>query len=119
LRRLHEEAARWGMSVLVEVHDRAELGRALDLGARIIGINNRDLATFRTDLGTTLSLLEEVPEGVVVVSESGIRTRADVDRLGDRGVDAVLVGETLLRASDPEEMARELAGVPSRERVHG
>jgi len=119
LRRLHDEATKWGMAALVEVHDRAELGRALDLGARIVGINNRDLATFRTDLGTTLSLLEDVPDEVIVVSESGIRTQDDVARLGDRGVDAVLVGETLLRATDPAQMARELSGVASRERVHG
>jgi indole-3-glycerol phosphate synthase len=119
LRRLHDEARSWGMSVLIEVHDRRELGRALDLGAGIIGINNRDLATFRADLATTLRLLDEVPDGVTVVSESGIRSRADVDRLGDGGVDAILVGETLLRAADPEQAARELASVPKRERIRG
>jgi indole-3-glycerol phosphate synthase len=119
LRRLHEEASSWGMSVLVEVHDRAELRRALDLGAAIIGINNRDLATFRTDLATTLSLLDEVPDGALVVSESGIRSRADVERLGEGGVDAILVGETLLRAADPEAAARSLASVRKRERVRG
>lgn len=119
LRRLHDEARSWGMSVLVEVHDRTELRRALALGAAVIGINNRDLATFRTDLATTLELLDEIPDDVIVVSESGIRSRADVDRLGEGGVDAILVGETLLKALDPEQAARELAVVPKRERVRG
>lgn len=119
LRRLQAEARAWGMAALVEVHDRRELARALDTGAEIVGINNRDLATFRTDLGTTLELIEEVPDGVSVVSESGIRTRADVDRLAAAGVDGILVGETFLRAPDPEEVVRLLASVPRRERVRG
>ena len=119
LRRLHDEATSRGMAVLVEVHDRAELARAVDLGAAILGINNRDLSTFRTDLSTTLALLDEIPDDVVVVSESGIRDRADVDRLGEAGVDAILVGETLLRAADPCAAAAELARVPRRERVRG
>jgi len=119
LRHLRGEASRRGMAALVEVHDRAELARAVDLGADIIGINNRDLSTFRTDLGTTLRLLGDVPEGVTVVSESGIRSAADVDRLGDAGVDAILVGETLLRASDPAAAAEMLASVPRRERIRG
>jgi indole-3-glycerol phosphate synthase len=119
LRRLRDEATRRGMAVLVEVHDRAELQRALNLGAAIIGINNRDLSTFRTDLSTTLTLLDDVPDDVIVVSESGIRDRSDVDRLGDAGVDAVLVGETLLRAPDPGAAAAALASVRRRERVRG
>jgi indole-3-glycerol phosphate synthase len=116
---LHAEAEALGMAVLVEVHDREELARALDVDAEIIGINNRDLATFRTDLATTVELLDEIPDDVLVVSESGIRAREDVVRLGDAGVDAILVGETLLRAPDPEEAARSLAAVPRRERVRG
>ena len=119
LRRLHDEATALGMAVLVEVHDRSELRRAVELGADIIGINNRDLSTFQTDLGTTLALLDEVPDRVTVVSESGIRDRVDVDRLGDGGVDAILVGETLLRAPDPGQAAAELASVPRRERIRG
>jgi indole-3-glycerol phosphate synthase len=119
LGRLQAEAGAWGMTALVEVHDRVELARALDAGAEIVGINNRDLATFRTDLATTLALLDEVPDHVTVVSESGIRTRADVDRLAAAGVDAILVGETLLRAPDPEQAARALASVPRRERIRG
>ncbi len=116
---LHAEAKDLGMAVLVEVHDRGELARALAIEPEIIGINNRDLATFRSDLSTTLELLEDVPDGVIVVSESGIRGADDVARLGDHGVDAVLVGETLLRAADPERAAREMASVPRREGVRG
>jgi len=116
---LHAQAKGLGMSVLVEVHDGAELARALALEPAIVGINNRDLATFRTDLGTTLELLDDVPDGVLVVSESGIRGPDDVARLGDHGVDAVLVGETLLRAHDPERATREIAHVTRRERVRG
>jgi len=116
---LHAEANALGMAVLVEVHDRGELARALEIDPEIVGINNRDLATFRTDLGTTLELIELVPAGVLVVSESGIRGPDDVLRLGDHGVDAVLVGETLLRAPDPERAAREMAWVGRREGVRG
>lgn len=99
-----------GLAALVEVHDGEELARALEADARIVGINNRDLATFTTDLETTLALLADVPDDVVVVSESGIRTPGDVDRLGAAGVDAILVGEALLRAPDPGVAAAELAG---------
>lgn len=116
LRALHDEAVALGMDVLVEVHDRRELDRALALDLRILGINNRDLANFTTDLGTTERLLEAVPDDVAVVSESGIRTRDDVDRLGRAGVDAILVGESLLRADDPAQAAAELCGVPNRPR---
>jgi len=112
LERLHDEATSLGMGVLVEVHDRAELERALRLGAGTIGINNRDLATFTTDLDTTIALLDDLPDDVVVVSESGIRSRDDVARLGEAGVDAILVGEFLLRAPDPAAAAAALAAVP-------
>lgn len=84
----------------------------MEAGARILGINNRDLATFTTRLDTTLELLNGVPPDVLVVSESGIRTRNDVERLARAGVDAILVGETLLRADAPGEMTRELSSVP-------
>ena len=116
---LHREAAALGMAVLVEVHDRAELERAVRLGAGILGINNRDLATFTTDLSTTLALLDSVPDDVVVVSESGIRSREDVQGLGEAGVDAILVGESLLAAPDPAKAAAGLADVPARSRVVG
>jgi len=116
LAELHGVATELGMAALVEVHDGSELERALRAGARIVGINNRDLATFTTDLETTLGLLDQVPTDRVVVSESGVRTPADVERLGRVGVDAVLVGESLLRAPDPAEHAARLSGRPRRER---
>ncbi|MGE0159102.1 MAG: indole-3-glycerol phosphate synthase TrpC [Gemmatimonadales bacterium] len=120
---LHAEATAHGMAVLVEVHDRAELARALEIGAEIVGINNRDLSTFQTDLGTTIDLLEDVPDDVLVVSESGIRGPRDAALLGDAGVDAILVGETLLRAPDPQVAVRYLATIPRaasrRERIRG
>ncbi|HKJ01602.1 MAG TPA: indole-3-glycerol phosphate synthase TrpC [Longimicrobiales bacterium] len=116
LRELLGLAADLGMGALVEAHDAAEVRRALEAGADIVGINNRDLATFTTDLETTLRLLDQVPPGVVVVSESGIRHEADVARLGLAGVDAVLVGETLLRADDPAAAAGLMSGVARRGR---
>ena len=119
LQRLRVEAEALGMAALVEVHDERELKRALDIGAGIIGINNRDLATFTTDLDTTIRLLEGVPEDIFVVSESGIRVPEDVDRLGAVGVDAVLVGESLLRSPDPGIAAQELARIPRAERSCG
>jgi indole-3-glycerol phosphate synthase len=115
--RLHTAATALGMAALVEVHDARELDRAARMGAQLIGINNRDLATFVTDLGTTVSLLDHLPAGAAVVSESGIRTRGDVERLGAAGVDAVLVGESLLAAPDPSAAAATLVGVPKMPRV--
>jgi len=119
LSELHAQATGLGMSVLVEVHDRAELERANAIGADLIGINNRDLSVFRTDLGTTLALIDDVPEDALVVSESGIRGPEDVARLGEAGVDAILVGESLLKAPDPEAAARTMVGAPRMERVRG
>ena len=110
LRELRLVAEELGMAALVEAHDEAEVERALTSGARILGVNNRDLTTFETRLETTLDLLEEVPDEVVLVSESGIRTGDDVARLGGHGVDAVLVGEALLRASDPGAAAAAMTG---------
>jgi indole-3-glycerol phosphate synthase len=117
LRELRELAEELGMTALVEVHGRAELARALGSGARVVGINNRDLADFRTTLDTTFALLPEIPAHNVIVSESGIHTVADVKRLGSEGVHAVLVGEALLRHEDPAVPARALAGQPRRERI--
>ena len=116
---LHAEALSLGLDVLVEVHDQAELERAVALGADLVGINNRDLSTFTTDLDTTIRLLDGVPDDVVLVSESGIRTPGDVARLGEAGIDAILVGETLLRGEDPEATARGLARVGRRPRARG
>lgn len=96
-----------GMSVLVEVHDGAELEAALRLKTPLVGINNRDLRTFQTRLETTLGLLPSVPPGRIVVTESGILAPEDVARMRNRGINAFLVGEAFMRASDPgSELAR-------------
>jgi indole-3-glycerol phosphate synthase len=100
LRKLHNEAVALGMSPLVELYDPANLQRVFDAGATLIGVNNRDLRTFETDLEHTLRLRERVPDQCVLVSESGIRTRSDVERLAQAGVDAILVGETLMASPD-------------------
>ncbi|MFW6150592.1 MAG: indole-3-glycerol phosphate synthase TrpC [Chloroflexota bacterium] len=97
-----------GMCCLVEVHDERELDTALMAGAEVIGINNRDLRSFAVDPGTTRRLRPLVPPGRLVVAESGIHTRKDMDSLRDCGVDAVLVGESLVTAGDPEARLREL-----------
>lgn len=103
LRRLYREAQDFQLDVLVEVHDMAEMERALDLGADLIGINNRNLKTFVTDLATTEQLADEAGDEVLLVSESGIRTTADCLRVLEAGANAVLVGETLMRADNPAE----------------
>jgi indole-3-glycerol phosphate synthase len=90
----------YGCDALVEVHDEGELQRAIDGGARLIGVNNRDLRTFRVDLATSERLAVLIPAGVVKVAESGIKTRQDVERLRAAGFDALLVGESLLRQND-------------------
>ncbi len=103
-------AGELGMAALVEVHDAAELRRALAAGTQLVGVNNRDLATFETDLARSLELVRRVPSGVTFVAESGIRTAADVEQLGAAGVDAVLVGESLMRQPDLRAAAARLAG---------
>jgi indole-3-glycerol phosphate synthase len=105
---LHDSARELGLDVLVEVHDREELRTALALGAEIVGINNRDLRDFSVDVERTATLMDEVPSGVIVVSESGIVGAEQLRRLRERGVDAVLVGETLMRAADPAAALGEL-----------
>ena len=104
------------LSALVEVHDEREVERALKGNARIIGVNNRDLATFTTDLGVTERLSRYIPEEVLFVSESGIRDVADVERMAAAGANAVLVGEALMRADDPASLLAEFAAVPRRSR---
>ena len=101
LRRLHDEARAFQLDVLVEVHDLPEMERALELGADLIGINNRNLKTFQIDLATTEQLAEEAPDEVLLVSESGIRSLEDARRVLDAGANAVLIGESLMRAMDP------------------
>ena len=101
LHRLYHTACDLQLDVLVEVHDLPEMERALDLGADLIGINNRNLKTFQTDLATTERLAEEVPDHVTVISESGIKSVDDARRVLDAGANAILVGESLMRANVP------------------
>ena len=110
IRDFREAAERFAMAALVEVHNRAELDRALGGGARIIGVNNRDLSTFEVSLETSLRLAESIPAGIVRVSESGIRDAADISTLRSAGYNAFLVGEHLMTANDPAAALRELAG---------
>jgi indole-3-glycerol phosphate synthase len=101
-----------GMAALVEAHDATEVKRAGEAGARIIGINNRDLATFETNLETTLELRPLVPADTTVVAESGIHSRADVERLAEAGVHAALIGTSIMKAEDMGAKLREFVGVP-------
>ncbi len=103
-------ATQVGLDVLVEVHSAEELERVLPLGLRLLGINNRDLRSFEVRLETTLDLLERVPPQCIVVTESGIHTRADVQRMRAAGVEAFLVGEAFMRAPDPGRALQELFG---------
>ncbi|MDO4647608.1 MAG: indole-3-glycerol phosphate synthase TrpC [Eubacteriales bacterium] len=99
-----------GMDALVEAHDEQEVERALRAGAKIIGVNNRDLKTFTVDMNNSIRLRNLAPESTVFVSESGIRTAEDIDILKKNRVNAVLIGETLMRSSDKESMLRTLNG---------
>jgi indole-3-glycerol phosphate synthase len=108
LARLLQETRALDLDALVEVHDEAELEVALEIDADVIGINNRDLQDFSVDISKTFDLLVDVPAGKTVVSESGIVYREQVEELERVGVDAVLVGESLMRAADPEAACREL-----------
>lgn len=105
-----KEAADLGLACLVEVHNSAELDTALESGADLIGINNRDLKTFEVDLETTFRLRELIPKDKIVVSESGIKCRHDIEKLAQAGVNAVLVGEALVTAADPGLKIKELLG---------
>ena len=105
---LHALATDVGLDALVEVHDEAELDRALAVGATLVGVNQRDLVTFDVDVGRAERVARHLPEGVVSVAESGISRRADAERLCDLGYDAVLVGESVVRADDPAAAVREL-----------
>lgn len=105
-------ASELGMDALVEVHDEAEVEKAVAAGSRLIGINNRDLRDFSLDLNTTFRLQKLIPAEIPLVSESGIRDHQDMLRLAEHGIRAALVGETLMRAADPAEALRTLVGGP-------
>jgi indole-3-glycerol phosphate synthase len=108
LQKFHSLAIEAGLAALVEVHDAAELERALKIGAELIGVNNRDLKTFKVDLATTEQLANKLDGKKILVAESGIHTRADVERLQKCGAKAILVGESLLRGGDIRAKIREL-----------
>ena len=102
------ETRRWGMEALVETHDAEEVARAISAGARVVGVNHRDLRTFKMDMDLAVRMRPLVPSDCVMVAESGIRTGADVERMRAAGIDAILVGETLMQAPDPALALREL-----------
>lgn len=108
LAELHAAAASYGLDALVEVHDLREADVALSIGAQLIGVNHRDLRTFTMDMTLTAQIAPRIPAEAVLVGESGIRSAADVRRLGDAGAHAVLVGEHLMRAPSPGAALREL-----------
>lgn len=112
---LHAHAVSRGLDVLVETHDEAEVDRALAAGARIVGVNSRNLQSFAEDLGTAEHLVRRIPADVIRVAESAVRTESDADRMAAAGFDAVLVGEALVRSVDPESLVRAMAArVPTR-----
>lgn len=111
LREFQRQAAELDLDCLVEVHSEPELDRALESGAEVIGINNRNLDTGVVDIQTTYDLITDIPTGTTVVSESGISNREELVELERVGVDAALIGESLMRSEDPEEMVRRLAGM--------
>jgi indole-3-glycerol phosphate synthase len=117
LRELLELGRSLKMEPLVEVHSRAELGRAIAAGARIIGVNNRDLRTFEVRLETSLDLIDAIPADCIAVSESGLRTHEDVVRLREAGFDAFLVGERLMKETDPAVPLRTLVGPSGADRM--
>lgn len=111
LREFRVQAESFGMHAIVEVHDDAEAERAVASGARIIGINNRDLKSFNTDLATTERIAPTLPKGTIIVGESGIHTVADAERMAAAGVDSILVGESLILQQDRAAAVRALANV--------
>ncbi len=104
---LVKEGRKWGMEPLVEVHDASELKIALKAGARMIGVNNRDLNTFKVDVNTSIKLIAQIPEECVAISESGIKTRDEVVRLAEAGFRGFLIGESLVTSADPVAKLRE------------
>lgn len=112
LKEYRELAEELGMDALVEAHDEEEVDRALKSGAKIIGVNNRDLKTFQVDMQNSIKLRQLAPDNVLFVSESGIRTAEDIRKLYDNQVDAVLIGETLMRSTDKKAALETLNGAP-------
>jgi len=110
LKGLYELGRTLQSDVLVEVHDLAEMDRALEIDAEIIGINNRNLHTFEVDLKTTAKLAPEIPSDCLGISESGIRTREDVEFVKEQGIHCLLIGESLMRDGDPEKALKQLRG---------
>jgi len=108
-----QAARQAGLEPLIEVHDAEELETALDAGARLVGINNRNLKTFKVDIATTRDLLPKIPPGVFVVSESGLKSPDDLDLLAGEGARAFLIGETLVKSGDPENTLAELVNSKS------
>jgi len=108
---IHAVADQYGMSVLLEAHDEAETVRALGLPSPLLGVNNRDLRTFTTDLGVTERLADLIPPSHLLISESGVKTSADIVRLRKSGARGFLIGETLMRSENPEESVRSLVQV--------
>jgi indole-3-glycerol phosphate synthase len=109
---LVRHATELGLAALVEAHDATELTRALEAGAHVIGVNNRNLRTLAVDTATAADLIDLLPDEIVAVAESGLRSRADIDRLGAAGYDAFLIGEQFMTASDPARALAGLIGVP-------
>jgi len=118
LKRFNAAAAGIGIDCLVEVHDENELGRALDVGADFIGINNRNLATFDVDLDVTERLAPKVSGACTIVSESGIRTTEDIRRVIDAGAHAALIGESLMRAADPRALLESFLAIAHTRKSH-
>lgn len=111
LKEYHDIATSLGLSVLVEAHDEEEVRRALNIGAQIIGVNNRNLKDFTVDLNNSIRLRQLVPKDKIFVAESGIKTEDDMIKLRDAGVNAVLIGETMMRTDDKSGMIRRLKGI--------
>jgi len=112
MKHLYDEAARFGLDVLVEAHTEEEVARAVALGARIVGVNHRDLKTFKVDTTLAVRMRSAVPKGTLLVAESGIRDQADVERMRAGGIDAILVGESLMKTGDPGDALTRLLRSP-------
>ena len=108
-----------GMDALVEVHDRAELQRAVACGAKLLGVNNRDLTTFEVSIQTSIDLAPSAPVDSIIISESGIETRGDIERLAAVGYRGFLIGEALMKADDPSSLLQQLGRHPDTARVEG